>query len=74
MVREKLVHGSDWPIVPLPSPTLIGMKSSLSAMGESNWIQRDIRLKREVGFDEAYWQRAGKLLRVKRSTGVSPVS
>jgi len=64
LVRERIVHGSDWPILPVPSPTLLGPAASFRAMAQKNWIQRDIEIKRELGFDDAYWQRAAKLLRL----------
>jgi uncharacterized protein len=61
-LRAKLVHGSDWPIFPTPNPRKLGAES-LHLLGESNWIQRDIEIKKQLGFDEAYWQRAAGILR-----------
>jgi predicted TIM-barrel fold metal-dependent hydrolase len=63
VVREKLVHGSDWPIPAFPPPGQVGVGASLKVMGERDWLQRDIRIKRELGFDEAYWRRAGEVIR-----------
>lgn len=63
-VRAKLVHGSDWPVVPVPSPRTIGWSASLRALREGNWLERDMAIKRTLGLDDAYWQRAGQLLRL----------
>jgi hypothetical protein len=32
-------------------------------MKEKNWMRRDVLIKQRLGFDEAYWQRAAKVLR-----------
>jgi len=61
-VSVKLVHGSDWPIISLPSPTRVGWGESWEAMGERNWMARDVMIKQRLGFDGEYWQRAGKVL------------
>jgi hypothetical protein len=66
-VREKIVHGSDWPILPVP-PMKIGLSKCLQMWGESNWVRRDVEIKRCLGFDDAYWQRAGKILLRNNST------
>lgn len=64
-LRRKLVHGSDWPIMPFP-PRRIGWgKAARLFFRESNWIRRDILAKRALGFDESYWQRAAQLLRLR---------
>jgi predicted TIM-barrel fold metal-dependent hydrolase len=63
-LTRKLVHGSDWPIVSLPSPTNIGWGSALRMMRQSNWMRRDVLIKRELGLDEDYWHRAGQILRL----------
>jgi predicted TIM-barrel fold metal-dependent hydrolase len=66
LVRNKLVHGSDWPIIALPSPARIGWgKSARMLFGEKNWMRRDVLIKRQIGFDDAYWHRAAQLLRLK---------
>jgi predicted TIM-barrel fold metal-dependent hydrolase len=62
IVREKIVHGSDWPILPVPPTTRIGIIASLQTWSESNWLKRDVEIKRKLGFDENYWNRASKLL------------
>ena len=63
-VRRKLVHGSDWPIIPLPPVTKIGIGGAFSLMGEHNWMRRDVLIKKRLDFDDAYWHRAGTILRV----------
>ncbi|MGA2440375.1 MAG: amidohydrolase family protein [Tepidisphaeraceae bacterium] len=71
-LRQKLVHGSDWPIVSVPPPIRLGPKSSLELLSESNWMQRDVLIKQKLGFDADYWHRAAALLRIpnaKRSPG-----
>ena len=70
-LRDKLVHGSDWPIISLPRIKTMGAGKSWEMMGEKNWMRRDVRIKQELGLDEAYWNRAAKVLR--RGTGVPPV-
>lgn len=62
-VRGKLIHGSDWPIVPLPPVPALGWAAG-ELMREANWLRRDVLIKRKLGFDEAFWQRAGKILRL----------
>ncbi len=64
VVRGKIVHGSDWPIVPVPRFGKLGASDSLELLAEPNWLKRDVLIKRRLGFDEAYWQRAGGLLRM----------
>lgn len=65
-VRQKLVHGSDWPIMPFPPLRMGWGKAARLMWGESNWIRRDVLAKRALGFDEAYWHRAATLLRLPR--------
>lgn len=63
-VMKKLVHGSDWPILPFP-PLRLGWKRAAQLLfRERNWLRRDIRIKQELGFDTAYWNRAAHLLRL----------
>lgn len=64
-VRAKLVHGSDWPIVALPDPGLVGMEGMHEAMAEPNWMRRDVLIKRRLGLGREYWERAGKVLGVE---------
>jgi hypothetical protein len=64
VVRAKLVHGSDWPILPLPPAMEIGLFKSIQMLCDLNWLRRDVRIKEAIGFDEAYWHRAAKILRL----------
>jgi uncharacterized protein len=64
LVRGKLVHGSDWPILALPPGRCLGIREALRLMSERNWMRRDILIKQQLGFDEAYWRRAATLLRL----------
>jgi uncharacterized protein len=67
IVRKKLVHGSDWPIIPLPPVSKLGIGETLSLMGEPNWMRRDVLIKKKLDFDDAYWHRAGEVLRLPRT-------
>lgn len=67
VARTKLVHGSDWPILPIPPLTTVGWQASRAAMRERNWIRRDVLIKESIaGLDEDYWTRASRVLRLKR--------
>ena len=69
VVRQKLVHGSDWPIIPLPPATRLGWCRSIQLLrGESNWIRRDVRIKELLGFERSYWERAATILRLPANT------
>lgn len=63
-VRAKLLHGSDWPVMPLPSLRRHGLRRSLQHLRERNWIRRDVQLKQQLGFDDDYWHRAARVLRL----------
>jgi len=63
-VREKLVHGSDWPIIALPSIRRVGLGESIRLMKERNWMRRDVLIKERLGFDDDYWHRAAKVVRL----------
>jgi len=63
-LSRKLVHGSDWPVVAVPPQMRLGGKLSLELMLESNWMRRDVLIKRKLGFGEDYWHRAGTFLRM----------
>ena len=67
VVREKLVHGSDWPILPLPPLRRVGLANALSLLRERNWMRRDALVKQQLGLEGDYWTRAAKLLRVPGS-------
>jgi hypothetical protein len=62
VVREKLVHGSDWPILPLPPLRHTGLRGALTCMREKNWMKRDVLVKQRLGLEGEYWTRAGDLL------------
>lgn len=64
VARTKLIHGSDWPILPVPSPRAVGWSETFSLMQEMNWMRRDLLAKQRMEFDEAYWGRAAKVLKV----------
>ena len=44
--------------------TKIGIGGAFSLMGEHNWMRRDVLIKKRLDFDDAYWHRAGTILRV----------
>jgi predicted TIM-barrel fold metal-dependent hydrolase len=67
VVRSKLVHGSDWPVPVMPSPSRLGWDLASSLVFEKNWLRRDVRIKQELGLDAAYWNRAGEVLRLNGS-------
>jgi len=63
-VRAKLVHGSDWPIPPIPMPRHHGWRGSATLLRERNALRRDVAIKRALGLTEReYWERAGRLIR-----------
>jgi len=64
IVRSKLVHGSDWPIIPFPPTGQIGLRESWNLFQEPNWLKRDVLIKEKLGLDDAYWHRAGTILRM----------
>jgi predicted TIM-barrel fold metal-dependent hydrolase len=66
VVRRKLIHGSDWPIISIPSLRLIGCAQSLEALRDPNWMRRDVTIKQQLGLDADYWHRAATVLRVNR--------
>ena len=62
-VRAKLVHGSDWPIPPIPMPGAVGWRNAARLLRERNAIRRDVAIKQALGLDEPeYWTRAARLL------------
>jgi predicted TIM-barrel fold metal-dependent hydrolase len=71
VAREKLIHGSDWPILPLPCPAMLGWDQAFELLiREPNWLRRDVLIKRGLGMDDAYWHRAAKVLRLAGVAGV----
>jgi predicted TIM-barrel fold metal-dependent hydrolase len=64
--RQRLVHGSDWPIAVIP-PAQLGVTKSVKLIAaERNWLRRDVLVKQALGFDDDYWNRAAKILRLPR--------
>ena len=62
-VRAKLVHGSDWPIPPIPMPGAVGWRRSARLLRETNAIRRDVAIKQALGLTEPeYWARAATVL------------
>jgi predicted TIM-barrel fold metal-dependent hydrolase len=74
MVRRKLVHGSDWPIISIPPAMTLGIRQSLRAMADRNWMRRDVTLKTQLGFDDAYFRRAASILRLVNSNSIGPTA
>ena len=64
VVRDKLVHGSDWPIISIPPASALGIRKSLRLWADPNWMRRDVVIKKALGFDDDYFHRAARLLRV----------
>jgi predicted TIM-barrel fold metal-dependent hydrolase len=62
-VRTKLLHGSDWPIPAYPRPWRHGWRGARALVAECNQLRRDVLIKRALGFDDAYWERAAEVLR-----------
>lgn len=64
LLRSKLIHGSDWPIPPIP-PMRIRWGNVMDALSEQNWLARDVRIKQLLGLKADYWNRAAEVLRVR---------
>ena len=64
VVRQKLLHGSDWPIISLPPAMTLRLRDTLAAMSDRNWMRRDVTIKKKLGFDDAYFHRAAGVLRM----------
>ena len=73
-VRAKLVHGSDWPVISVPPIWSLHRPAIWSALCERNWMKRDVMVKRELGFDDAYFSRAATLLRLAPGGSANVVS
>jgi uncharacterized protein len=63
LIRQRVIHGSDWPIPSLP-PMKMGLGKVVELLKEKNWLRRDVLTKRAMGFDDDYWQRAAKVLQL----------
>jgi predicted TIM-barrel fold metal-dependent hydrolase len=64
LLRSKLIHGSDWPIIPVPPALTVGWIKSFKLWKEGNWLRRDVLIKEQLDLDDAYWHRASKVLRL----------
>jgi predicted TIM-barrel fold metal-dependent hydrolase len=64
VVREKILHGSDWPILPVPPALSLGLGRTWKLLREMNWMTRDYEIKKQLGFDDSYWNRAARVLHV----------
>jgi len=64
VVRAKLVHGSDWPIPAYPRPWRHRWPETRALVAEREMLRRDLLIKRAIGFDDDYWQRAARVLRL----------
>jgi len=64
-VMAKVVHGSDWPVIPVP-PLRIGVAGVAEMFHQPNWLKRDIQIKQKLGFPPDYWTRAAKVLCLPR--------
>jgi predicted TIM-barrel fold metal-dependent hydrolase len=62
-LRKKLLHGSDWPILPLP-PLRVGLGRAARLLRDLNWIRRDLQIKRALGLGEDYFARAAGVVRL----------
>jgi hypothetical protein len=73
-VMAKVIHGSDWPVIPIPPVTKLGLAATAEAFHEPNWLRRDIRIKQKLGFNNDYWNRAAKVLRLPSNLRGEPAS
>lgn len=62
-IRRKLVHGSDWPIPPIPPVSRLPSSDCVLLLRDGNWIRRDRLIKQHLGLDPDYWHRAALILR-----------
>jgi uncharacterized protein len=62
VVRQKLVHGSDWPVISVPPAMTLTLRQTFRALSDRNWMRRDVQIKRWLGFDDEYFHRAARVL------------
>lgn len=64
VLLPRTLHGSDFPVPPNPLlyPRQIGVRRATALQREHNLLQRDLELKRALGFPEASFTRASALL------------
>jgi len=67
-LHAKLVHGSDYPLPVSPWPFVhrLGLKEARRIAAIPSPFDRDLLLKRALGFPELLFERATGLLRVKK--------
>jgi predicted TIM-barrel fold metal-dependent hydrolase len=63
-VMKKVIHGSDWPVIPIPPVTRLGVANTAAMFRERNWLRRDIEIKKRLGFEGEYWGRAARVLKL----------
>jgi hypothetical protein len=65
-MHHKLVWGSDFPVPVMvwPFRRMLSQDQYRDIITAESWIERDLRLKRAVGFDEQVFTRAAKILGV----------
>ena len=63
----KLLHGSDWAVISLPPILSLKPTDTLRAFADRNWMRRDVMIKKALGFDESYFHRAAKVLRLPKA-------
>lgn len=64
VVFQKLVHGSDWPVIAIPPLRIGWRRATRLLLTEGNWMRRDVLVKQALGFAAAYWNRAASVLRM----------
>ncbi len=64
VVRSKIIHGSDWPVPPIPHPMRLGMGKTFELLDEPNWLKRDIHIKQALGFTAEDFSRGATVLRL----------
>lgn len=71
-VMKKVIHGSDWPVIPIPPVFKLGLGETAELMHDPNWLRRDIRIKQRLGFPKDYWTRGAQVLRLSSIRMASP--
>jgi predicted TIM-barrel fold metal-dependent hydrolase len=64
-VMAKVIHGSDWPVIPVPPLFRLGLSATAQMFHESNWLKRDVQIKQRLGFEKEYWERAAQVLKLR---------
>ena len=64
LLRSRIIHGSDWPVISIPPLNRLGAGASVEMMREKNWMRRDVLIKRRLGLGKDYWKRAATILRL----------